>query len=1064
MLKKQENKLKILYVQQEFYRWQDARQTSYDWHLGIEEGFAFHNVEFKTLLLPCFDRAKEILKNENFDQVWVNDIIHTVEEVSGAAHKLRLKDLEWLRGLSPKMVGILFESIEYSDEEVSAHPDLIKRPEFLKKIAPYYTHILATEEKAAEWFQNTLNTPSLWTPNPALPSYVDPENRKHSHNKALFSGTNYLLRQKFTENPGLTKYLHKFVSPENETELPGLFDSLNQFAVNNSQTISIDDYERYLNSIRNLRRKSYQMYLEGLQSGVAVVNLPSYFKSYTSRVIEGMAAKRPVISWRIPERPRNSALFEDGKEILLFERDNPEELINHITKCIKNPDYCRYISENAYKKMKKYHTTEHRVGQILKWIKEGEMPDYGEKDSETGICKKKQAPERSASIKEPFRKSCNIKTTAFILTVEDPVFQYCLKAINEQNNKNFTTEIIRNVAPFSRAAQQMIEQCETEYFIQVDEDMILDNDAISKMEDCMESAADDVGMICFHLYDVDREQKIQGIKIYRNSLMKKIHFNDLKASEMDIIRQMETHGIKWVIHPDVAGKHGTYYTPESIYLRYKSMYEKDIRSWNIYTSDLHRKAEKYKKSGDILDLFAVLGAAHGIINAPFAQDKEKDYRNYKIKTLEVFKELLLKEPSYVSPYDPGIIKNENYSNLIPYDSGNWKNKGTVDIFVKNNAEKQALKILNTVEFYYPHIGGAETVVQRISDELVRRGHSVTVATTKLPGREFSELNGVQIKEFDIAGRTATGFSGKEAASYCDFLLNSNYDVMFNYAAQQWATDLAFESVIKNRNRVNVIAPCGYSALKDSKTVQWPAFNKYFNEIIPRIIPFYDAAIYHSKSYKDFIFANEHSFTNSLVIPNGAEKDEFLSPSNISFREIYNVKSKYLGLCVANYVEGKGQERVIDCIRQMKRPDFEMIFIGKEGEQLQELKNLAEGLPVRFLTNISRSDTVEAFKAADVFIYGSYVEAFPLVILEAKASKTPFVSTDCGNIKELNGGIVCDAPEMAGNVNRLLDDERSRANLANEGFKEWISKYTWDSIIDRYERLFLLLHNAKQTQN
>ena len=59
----------------------------------------------------------------------------------------------------------------------------------------------------------------------------------------------------------------------------------------------------------------------------------------------------------------------------------------------------------------------------------------------------------------------------------------------------------------------MIARCTTPYFIQVDEDMVLHPDAVSRMEQQMAQAPADVGMICFHLYDEDRECPIQGVKI-----------------------------------------------------------------------------------------------------------------------------------------------------------------------------------------------------------------------------------------------------------------------------------------------------------------------------------------------------------------------------------------------------------------------------------------------------------------------------------------------------------------------------------------------------------------------
>src|SRR4051794_1989145 len=99
-----------------------------------------------------------------------------------------------------------------------------------------------------------------------------------------------------------------------------------------------------------------------------------------------------------------------------------------------------------------------------------------------------------------------------------------------------------------------------------------------------------------------------------------------------------------------------------------------------------------------------------------------------------------------------------------------------------------MKVLHTVEFYHPSTGGAQEVVRQISERLANRGHDVTVATSRLVNRSNAELNGVRIESFAISGNAASGCVG-ETERYRDFLLSGDFDIMMNYAAQQWATHL-----------------------------------------------------------------------------------------------------------------------------------------------------------------------------------------------------------------------------------------------------------------------------------
>lgn len=377
------------------------------------------------------------------------------------------------------------------------------------------------------------------------------------------------------------------------------------------------------------------------------------------------------------------------------------------------------------------------------------------------------------------------------------------------------------------------------------------------------------------------------------------------------------------------------------------------------------------------------------------------------------------------------------------------------------SSEKSLNIVHTVEFYHPHLGGAELVIQQVSERLVRRGHRVTVATTEMAVRETDRLNGVHIKGFAVKGALGRRIAGPDVERYRNFLLTCDADVVMNYAAQQWATDLAFETLAATAGcRVNLIAPCGYSALDGPRTLRWPAFADYFERVIPRFLPLYDAAIYHSARYQDYAFAEDRGFTNSVVIPNGVDMDEFDRTPEVDFREKYNITTRYFGLCVANYLPGKGQDRVIDCVRAMGRNDFTLVFVGKEGSERARLQPLAQGVPVIFLKDIPRADTVAAFHGADLFIFGSRIEAAPLVIIEAMAAATPFVSTDCGNVAEMAGGVVCEPEAMAKNANRLLDDPGLRAALAKDGLRQVREELNWESVVDRYEALYLRLHHAK----
>ena len=78
----------------------------------------------------------------------------------------------------------------------------------------------------------------------------------------------------------------------------------------------------------------------------------------------------------MPERPQNRALFEDGQEILLYKKGEPEMLEAHIIRLRSDPEFGQLIASNARKKVWCYHTVEKRAQQILNWIHNGVDPIY----------------------------------------------------------------------------------------------------------------------------------------------------------------------------------------------------------------------------------------------------------------------------------------------------------------------------------------------------------------------------------------------------------------------------------------------------------------------------------------------------------------------------------------------------------------------------------------------------------------------------------------------------------------------------------------------------------------
>lgn len=354
------------------------------------------------------------------------------------------------------------------------------------------------------------------------------------------------------------------------------------------------------------------------------------------------------------------------------------------------------------------------------------------------------------------------------------------------------------------------------------------------------------------------------------------------------------------------------------------------------------------------------------------------------------------------------------------------------------------------------------MVRRVSERLVARGHDVTVATSAVPERSCTGHNGVAIREFNISGRlnhSALGISG-ETEAFMRFLRSGKFDIVMNYAAQTWGTDLTCR-LLGTLDAKTVLVACGFSGLLGWRRV---LYWRYFQRL-PMYLRRYDAVVYHAEGYIDERFGRAHGVNHYRVIPNGVDAAEFHKSAQ-DFRRKYGIRTRYLALSVGNHFRNKGHERVISAFRRLRRSDTTLVIIGRDVAPLYRSCwrrcRRAAGRDLVVLDGASRSDVSAAFAAADVFLSGSYIEAFPLVLLESMASRTPFVAFPAGNASQLAGGLVVNSTlEMAAAVHRLLDDTPLRMRLAEQGREQQAAKFEWETVVDQYEELYRSLLNSRR---
>jgi len=459
-----------------------------------------------------------------------------------------------------------------------------------------------------------------------------------------------------------------------------------------------------------------------------------------------------------------------------------------------------------------------------------------------------------------------------------------------------------------------------------------------------------------------------------------------------------------------------------------------------------------------------------------------------------------------------------------------------------------MKLLFCCEFYHPSVGGVQEVMKQIAERLVARGHEVTVATTALPNRDFTALNGVQIEQFAMTGNLVRGMHG-EISRYRQFVRAFECDAILIKAAQQWTFDALWPDLDGITAR-KVFIPCGFSGLYEAR---YQAYFKY----LPEVLRQFDALIFYADDYRDINYAREHNIPNCVVLSNGASEKEFEVSIDPTFRARHNIPdNSFLILTVGSLTGAKGHLELAQAVSLMPENgnDITLLLNGnnpfpKAGailateatqatEQMQappslqeELSALLGGLqskwidlkkglrfllanvfhPLRvarkvkrailgvgehqpqkeltpyakveacvtqintqsahkraLLLDLPRSDLIQAYLTADLFVFASHVEYSPLVLFEAAAAGTPFITSNAGNAKEimnwLGGGFMMndsanpegfrmiDPQVLADEIAALMNQKSLLEKMGQQLKASWQKDYTWDVISKRYEQV------------
>ena len=218
--------------------------------------------------------------------------------------------------------------------------------------------------------------------------------------------------------------------------------------------------------------------------------------------------------------------------------------------------------------------------------------------------------------------------------------QDCLKAIKSCRNQ-FVFQEVRNVSPQIKALNQMLTQCETEYLVPLDADMILHEGFAERISKAVDEMDDD--SMChstlFSLWDTLTDQKIYALKLLRTSIMQENLFSETCTPDVEHYTRLQSQGYHTINLFDESsiGNHvvkGPYFCHQ----KYRDVYQTMRSHQRVWCNGVakgesirecafnhyHFFINKYKKTQDEDYLSCIAGMVDGITSELEHKSKSLD--------------------------------------------------------------------------------------------------------------------------------------------------------------------------------------------------------------------------------------------------------------------------------------------------------------------------------------------------------------------------------------------------------------------------------------------------------
>ncbi len=372
-----------------------------------------------------------------------------------------------------------------------------------------------------------------------------------------------------------------------------------------------------------------------------------------------------------------------------------------------------------------------------------------------------------------------------------------------------------------------------------------------------------------------------------------------------------------------------------------------------------------------------------------------------------------------------------------------------------------MNVLIVSETYIPAIGGVERVVDNLSRELVREGHSVCIITSNR-ARDGKSLDDFEVNDAGIEihrlNFEAPYYGPRSFLKFCFFfprgmlrmiriVRKRHIDLMnLHYVGAATIYALLLRFLFRLPLVTTLHGPAVRKGFSESAIRAWIArkcletsnfVTTNSNALLEEVIEFCPQI--RERSFATRIGVNLEEFENTNAFPNS---------------------SPYI-LAIGRFTHVKGFDILIKAFHtlNLEKPDVDLVIVG-DGSEIGRCQELAHNLSIKekitFWGAADRKEVVQLLNGCEFLVVPSRQESFGLVSLEAMAAGKAVVATNVRGVSEVvrdgeNGLLV--EPENPDAFSKamllLLEDSNFRGHMGSRGRKLVEECYSWGRVVSEY---------------